>query len=600
MNEVEIVITAENRTFQEFERVRQHIRGISSDLDKASESLPEKLGKKTGQKAGQALKEGLSFSLSALKDMPTEMKIAAGVLGAALGLQAASAAAGIISGAMLAGAAAGAVIGGLKLAAKDPAVQDAATGLGERVTANLQAMATTSGFAGEAITSLDKLGDAWGRNSVLVRDAMQSASRYVQPFTDGLIAFGEEVVPALTRAVHRAEPVVKIVSSGLAQLGKGLGAMLDDMTKNADEGAAALQMVFDITTALVGALGNAVDKGTKFYGTMLEVGSAVSGVMEDFTDALPTIPFFSDYMHDVNDEFEKLRDISNGTATEIVGFSHGIKGTAGELQDMDRAAKASARAIAELNTQFETTFKTMMTLEESTIAVKLGFIDMREELKELGKVTDLNSEKGLHAKQIILDQVQALERQRDAAIKAGDGSKEATDAANKAYLAGIDTVRKMLKELGLLTPAMDAYLRQWDLLTQPKTVQVRVNVVETGGRTPARGIYAQASGGLTPTGVFAAASGMLLGGGSLTKVGEYGEEYARFPPGTQVYNAGQTKRIDAAMAGMGGGGGPLQIEVTAAPSFGSAFVDETIRQLRFRVRTEAGGDASAFFNAYAA
>lgn len=610
MNEVEIIITAENRTFQEFERVRRHIHGIADDLDKLSKSIPGKFSapgtkQKIKEELGDGIKGGIEFGMSGIGDvvkaMPTEMKVAGAALGAMVGLQAASAAAAILTGGILAGAAAGAVIGGLKLAAQDPEVKAAGSALGERITANMQAMAVTAGFNSQAITSLDKVGEAWGRNSAKIRDAMDAAARYVQPLTDAVIAFGEEVLPSITKAVQRAEPVVKVLSTGIPQLGKGLGQALDDMTKNADEGAAALQMVFDITTALIGALGNAVDKGAQFFGTMLDVGSAVSGAAEDVVDILPTFGFLKDYVRGANDEFEKLRDISDGATPKITGFGEGIKGTAGETRDMERAARNATRAVADLNAAFELAFGVMMNVEESTIAVKLGFIEMREELKELGRFTDLNSEKGLRGTQIINDQISALERQRDAAIKAGDGSKEATDAANRAYLAGIDTLRKMLKDLGLLTPAMEAYLAKWRELVAPKTVSItaKVNVVESGGLV--RGgtrTFAMASGGVVPAG---AASGMMLGGGSLTKVGEFGEEYARFPPGTQIYNTGATKRIDAAMASGGAGGGPpLRIEVSAAPSFGSAFVDETIRQLRFRVRMEAGGDAASFFNSYAA
>lgn len=606
MNEVEIIITAQNRTFQEFERVRRQIHGIADDMNKLGAKIPETFSKPSTKKkikdeVSETIKGGIQFGFSSIGDvikaMPSEMKLAGAALGGLVGLQAASAIAAILTGGILAGAAAGAVAGGLKLAAQDPEVKDAASALGSQVTANLQAMATTAGFSGQAIESLDKVGDAWGRNSVLIRDALHAAADYVQPLTDAVIGFAENVLPSITKAVQRAEPVVRVLEKGIPQLGAGIGRMLDDMTKNADEGAAALQMVFDITTALVGALGKAVDNGARFYGTMLDVGSSVSGAMEDFADILPIFGFLKDYLHDTNDEFEKLRDISDGATPKISGFSQGIRGTAGELKDAQRAADKTARAILDLNNAFEVAFDTMMNVEDANIDVKLGFIEMRKELGELGRVTDMNSEKGLRATEIINGQVKMLERQRDAAVEAGAGSKESIDAANKAYLAGIDTLRRMLKELGLLTPAMDAYLARWRELIAPKVVPVtlKVNVVESGGRIPARGQYALASGGMVPAG---AASGMLLGGGSLTKVGEYGAEYAQFPPGTKIHNNGTTQRIDAALAG--GGGGPLRIEVSAAPSFGQSFVDETIKQLRFRVRTEAGGDANAFFEAYAA
>lgn len=603
MNEVKIIVTVDNRTFQDFERIRRHIRGIFDDQSQlgggggVSDTF-SKTARKAGEAGGKALKEGLSFSLSALKDAPWELKAAGAAVGGVLGVTAGAAAAAVLTGGVLAGAAVGGIVGGLKLAAQSPEVQDAASVLGSSILAELQEMARSAGFADASIAALDQLGEAWDRNSTHVREALYAAAKYVEPLTDAVEGFGERILPKITLAIQRAGPVVDVLKTGLPQLGEALGKALDDMTRNADEGAAALQMVFDIVSITVIALGNAVDAGAKFYNTLLDVGSAVSGAAEDIIDFITPFDFFSNYLADVNDEFERLRDIADGSNPKLTAFSVDIKGTAGEMRDAERAAKGVQRAVDEMNAAFEDAFDTMMDVESANIDVKLGFIDLRKELQELGKVKDADSEKGLRQKDAINEQIQLLDRQRQAAIDAGAGSKEATDTANAAYVAGIDALKKMLKELGLLTPALEKYLAQWRELAAPKVISItaKVNVVESGGRTPARGTYAQAAGGLTPTSVFGAASGMMIGGGSLTEVGEYGRELVRLPPSAQVYNHGTSNRMLDALGS--GGGGRVAIEVYPAPSFTATLSDEMIKNLRFRVRNEAGGDVNAFFSAY--
>jgi hypothetical protein len=596
VNEVTIVVTVRDQTFQDLERIRRHALGIFNDIDKNTKSLPEKIAKTVTSSAKKAATEGLSFSLSAIKDAPFELKAAGVAFGTLFGVTAASAAAAILSGGVLAGAAAAGVAGGLKLAARSPEVQDAAAVLGETVLKHLEAMSLSLGFNFEAIAALDQVGEAWARNSGKVRDALAASVQYVQPLVEGMIDFAEGVLPGLTKAIQRAEPVVRVLERGLGETGDTIGKALDRISENGDEAAAALQLVFDATNIMINGLGKAISAGTKFFHTILDIGSVLTGAVEDwFPDWTP----IAKHLRQVNDEFERLLAIAEGRGG-VFGWVGGVDRGTDSLKRLAEQERAAKRELDKLNQSFADSFNIMMSVEQANIGVKLGLIELKKELEDNGRTVNANTEAGLRSRDAILEQIGALERQRTAAIEAGAGSAQASEAANASYIAGIEAIRSMLRQLKLLTPEMDALLNQWVNLAKPKTipVTVRVNVVDPGGLLRARGTYALASGGMAPTPVPGAASGMLIGGGSLTRVGEHGEELVRLPPGAQVYNNGQTRRMDSTMGGWGGGG-KLAVEVYPAPGLGSAFADEMIKVLRYRVRTESGGDVSAFFDAYA-
>lgn len=592
MNEVKIIVTAQNQTFQEFERVRRHIAQINGDLDKLTKSLPDKLGGKTGQKAGEELRKGIQFGFKSFGDlmsaMPTELKVAGAAAGATLAAAMLPAIGATISAGVLAGLGGGAVAFGIKQAANDPAVQDAAGALGETISDHLKVLTTP--FTQPTLEALDVAAQVWERNAVHLERAFVAGAKYVRPLTDAVASFANEVIPALARGVERAEPVIDAASSAIPKLGKAVASAFDDMTANADESAAALTALTDFISISIIGVGKFIGLLTEAFATTLRFGAAMSGWQEDFLEAIPAAGFFAGYMRDVNDEFERLLAIAEGRAPRVVGSVREIgSATDGLAQDTRRAA----REVEALNKAFDDLFNRTMNVDKAAIRYQQAIDDLTETLRENGRTLDINTQKGRDNREAILDVVSAIEASRDAAIKAAQGSVEGTEAANRAYNKQLDALREQLRLLGYNKAEIDALINKYNILAQPLRKTITVTVVEQGGRIPARGLYAQAAGGITPA-VPGYAGGGMVGGAGMIESGEYGRELGFLPPGTMMKSNAQSRTLVAdALAGIGGWGGigrsNVTLEVVPSPSAGPAFIDALIRELQWRVRGAGGG-----------
>lgn len=595
MNEVKIIVTARNDTFQEFERVRKHVAQINGDLDKLSKSLPGKLGKGPGEKAGEELRKGFQFAFGSIgevfKAMPAEMKIAGAGAGAALGAAMLPAIGAAISGGVLAAFGAGAVAVGLKQAANDPIVQDAAGALGDSISAHMKVLSTP--FNQEALVALDKASAGWQRNAVHVQRAFEAGARYVQPLVDGAMGFVDEVMPAVARAVERAKPVIDVLALGLPKLGAAVASAFDQMTAHGDESAAAIQALLDFVSMTVIAVGALVGHLTEAFHVTLKTGEMLSKWGAALVDLLPTFQFLKDYAHDAHDQFERLLAIAEGRTPGVTGAVIAMgSATDGLAQDTRRAA----REVEALNKAFDDLFNRTMSVDKAAIRYQESIDALTESIKENKRNIDIGTEAGRANRQAILDVVSAIEAQRDAAIKAGGGSVAATEQANAAYNTQLELLRAQLRALKFTESQIDSLINKYNILAQPLTKRITVHVVETGARTPARGLYAQAQGGITPAMPYlGAASGMMIGGfGNMTVTGENGAEIADFPPGTNVKSHPQSRTLVAdALASIGGAGGVrggvTRIEVGAAPQIADAFVDAIVRQLTFRVSAAGGG-----------
>lgn len=167
----------------------------------------------------------------------------------------------------------------------------------------------------------------------------------------------------------------------------------------------------------------------------------------------------------------------------------------------------------------------------------------------------------------------ALRRARDAGILSEDAFNQLVDALEDANAQDVDIrVRDDANQARARAEALDRSLRNIDRF---------IDIIfryHTEGAAPVGGLNVptRASGGV----VGQAATGGVRSNRVL--VGEQGPEIVDLAPGSMVHTAGATQ---AMLAGAGAG----QVLEVRYVSSGDDLIDEIVRRLSFKVRTEAGG-----------
>lgn len=384
--------------------------------------------KRAGLIAGDAAVDSIGAAFNAL---PAQVKGAAAATGLVL--------VGGIEGAVTAAVAAGGLAAGIALGAQDPRVKEAYGKLGTSIFTSLKADAGS--FTSELLDAAPALERAFGKQEPRIKRIFDNLSKDIDPILDNVVESIDRIAPSLERASVAGGKILISLTGTLPAFTGSVGNLLDSFSDSSSGAATSLNLL--VLTA-AGAINVFAQLQTVMNPLLMGVGKLgeLTGVTSDNVKHLDTIQ----------------RNAGAGaglTAQQYAALSVGMGNTA-----------VAAQA---LNDAFERQFTEQMGVDEATLAVNVGMSQLTETIRDNKKSLDEHTQSGQENVGVILQQIGTLQRKRDADIAAGNGTQEASEQANAAYISQLEGLRKLLYSLGLNHAKVDELIGAYEELAKPQT-----------------------------------------------------------------------------------------------------------------------------------
>jgi hypothetical protein len=506
------------------------------NLERVGKVIKDEM-EKAGAKAGQSLLSGMSNTLLS----------GGSTIGPSIAIMVAGAApfiAASVAGAV--GAAVGTAIvgGGIVAAAQDPRVKTAANQLADTFKEEFAR-------AGKPMVQpvLDAIGQLKVSIGALRMDEMfAKAAPLVSTLTTGVIGLASNLAEGLNRALDHAGPAVEEFAHWLPILGSDLGDAIDQIvsSKNAVEGLHdGLQLV------------SVAIRGTADVVTGLATAYKAVKIIQD------DLNFGTNSLIEAQAKEYHIGD----SVTRMVG----ALGLANQHTTQD--IEAQTKALQDHKHALDDTFNSQMSLDRANLAVASEWNTLKAAIDANGRSLDATKEKGNANRGVILQQIDALGRQRDAAIAAGDGSQKGMDKANAAFNKGIDKLIALADKAGYSK-------RELEKMAKPYYITVTTTYIE---KYVTKGTPGEHSGGRIAD---ARASGGPVTAGQPYIVGEHRPEL--FVPSQSGYIMPHVPTATSGGGPYGGGGNSRQLSPLRAESGSLAAV--LIQVLQEAAQRQYGGD----------
>lgn len=341
-------------------------------------------GRETGAGFAERMLKGLIDTLDdGLSGLPKELKagLAAFALVAAPVLLSIGAA---LASALLIGLTATLAAGlGVTLAAQLDGVQDRF----RRTMVGLRDISQelSQPFVGPIFTALQNLEDRLDFMGPELQRFFELGARAVVPLASGIMDLFENALPYINSGLSNIDTFANVIANGFGRIGTAVGRAFDQIANN-DDAVTALNDTLIFIEDIVTVVGMAIRDLLDLYGTIRKIGEAL-------------------------DVFE-LFDWS-------VSLDDGIRSTdgfAGALRGLFDSTEAETEALAELNKQLADYADLINDNWSANIDFEQSLDDLTKSLRENGRTTDINTEKGRDNQRAIQDSVMRLREQRDATI----------------------------------------------------------------------------------------------------------------------------------------------------------------------------------------
>lgn len=578
----------------EVQRLQAHLKELTQQLnatgdtsllkdirkDKRQLSMFSKLAAEIAPEAASAgIEVGKSFGDGILSAVSAATKSGGPYLMGALAAAAVAATPFIgsaVGAAVLGGVGAGGIVGGVMLAAKDPRVKAAAEDVGKAMLSSLEPIGKS--FIEPVIGSLDIFKRAVADISAKAAPGMAELAKEVEPLALAFANMGKNAMPGFLKALDAARPILRVLAAELPEVGDALSDMFESFSEGGDGAVMALSALMDIIKGSLILFGDFVSIAGQTYEAMIAIGTAVGDAADEVARwdaglgvALGILPWLNDLVRGQEEALNRSASAasSGGKATREYGAS----------------AKAAAEEVKLLTDAVSEYLGIEMSVDEAQVRWAQGLIDLKKELLDGKRVIDLNSEAGIKNRETMLGQIAIANQVREAAIRQGDGTKEAMDKANAGYVASVKGLYDMAVQAGFSKKALDELFAPY--LDGPRiaTVEVRApGLLEALAR--ARELNrllgsnvagANARAGTNP--ISGRASGGPIEAGRPYVVGEEGPELIIPSQSGTVMTAAQTKAMQSgASGGSAVGGGSRSVGVQLGWSASMPAVMRTLAE----------------------
>lgn len=413
-------------------------------------------GAKAGTAAAGTFASAFEGGLMGLvKSLPPEAKAALGASIAGVAIASAPLIVSIINGAILAGVGAGGLAAGIALAARDPEISGAFKSLGSRIMVELGH--DVEPFKAQLLTVAADFGSSFDKIAPNIKGFFAALAPAVSVLGSALGKSFEILGPALEHAAGPAAEVLGAIADEIPHIAREIGRLLDDISEHGDSAAAAMRFVLVSVEALILA-----------FDVLVRTVGPAADTITHLAEAMHLIN--SKSIEEVGMKLPTVTDSAYQAAVSFDSLGHAVYNTA----DAARAA----------NDAFNALFGATMNLDQANLHVKEGFLSLGKTIRDNNGSLDESKAKGLANREAILAQINVIEQQRQAAIAAGNGTKEAVDKANAAYLVNLQRIRDVAAAAGANTAQLDAMIAAYKRIPRDITVTFTTVFVEKGQRSP--------------------------------------------------------------------------------------------------------------------
>jgi hypothetical protein len=407
------------------------------------------------------------------------------------GLIAAAAAAAPVIGATLsagitAGIGGGAMAAGIALAARDERIKAAGKSLGEHMLSSLTFAAQP--FINPVLRAIGIMRAEFDAAGADIRAIFFAASKYVEPLARGFAGLIRNALPGIVKAIQRAQPLINILSQGLPKIGTALGKMFDDISKNGDDLAMAMEFVVMFIERAIGATGKFLSGLTAAFSVVLDIVEVVGKATAFMPDWTPIGKMSNQALADV----ERLRgavDASKQSSDGAAGSSFNLAEAFGLVGG---EASAAAPSVSSYRQQVEEAGAANRSAFGATTDFYQALSEAKVAARDAGKGIDEHSAAGRRNRDVleelanitaetVAEQTALTGSQGKAAEMADDGWKKFMRLADAM---GVDKkeAHDLAVQLGLIPPVVDTKVKDNSPAAKARAEALRRKLLEVDGQ----------------------------------------------------------------------------------------------------------------------
>lgn len=392
--------------------------------------------------------------------------------------------AGATLGAALTAGVAGAGIGiGVAAAMRVPQVRAAAVGLSATFSDELGKIGRE--WAPTMISAIGQIKGQIPGIGALIRSSIAPAQGYLAPLIDGFTGLVRNILPGMNSLIGKAGPVISVLSDGLKRVGEAIGNAMESVSGETDNMAAGLEYFIEMLA-----------QGIEFAGDMTAALAAGFGHVLDFIT--PLVSFFAS-IPGVGKHFEgweatlkQVQATAHGSRSELAGASSSftqLEGTVSKAsatnermairqQILNGTMAQGADAAGDLKGAMDALNGAAQNAEQAEIAMKESVKAATEALKENGRTTDINTEKGRANRTALLQLAQAGQTHAQAQYDqtaATRGTAAAEQVAQGAYARSRASLIETAQKMGMSRSAAIAYADKIMAIPKSWTTNITAN-----------------------------------------------------------------------------------------------------------------------------
>lgn len=438
-------LVARDKTSSGIQSVERNLKRVSKQSDVLNRQFKDMgKGNVATQMVQGVLKSAGSLTRAIGKSFSSAVSASGPLIQSAVGVALIAAATGgsaAMASAMVGGAGLGGVVGGVLLASKDARVNAAFTSLGRYATDRLQDAAQS--FVPATVKAVNTARSAFGRMLPNLRRVFEKSSTWVEPLTRSLGRAAELALSGITKAVTKADPIIRVIGQGIEMIGKSVGKFFGDLSDNGDTLAFVLKNVFIVISSSINIAAVAINVLVEAFEFFIDKIPGAKGLLKEYVGS--------------QDEAE----------TGAYNLAGGFKALTGDAND----AAYALQNVHEKQQQFA---DDNISLREAQIGAKDAIKEANKVLKENGEAHGFNSVKGRENERALNDVAEAFNRETTAGEKSGITAAEASDK----YHTNRQALIKMAEKAGYSKTEAEKLASA--LLKIPKNVKTDIDANTAG------------------------------------------------------------------------------------------------------------------------
>lgn len=418
-------------------------------------------GKDGAKTFAQLFEGGL---IDAFMSLPPEVKVAVANAAAAVVVGASAAIGAALNGAIVAAIGAGAIAAGIAGQVDDPMVRDAWAGFASDLKSDFSGV--TDSFARPIAYSANIFRTEWRRVLPDLERDLEGLSKFVVPLASGVAQMFSGMGPGLSRLLEAAGPLLQVVADELPKFGREIGKAFGELADSSEGAADGIRFLFlAMETLIVGTAKLISGLSTLFHWIVVGTDD-ITGFLDVLLGWIPGFGRIYEGVHNFTSEIRNTKDHVEDLSTVGRELTKDAAAMGVEFYNTADAARGLDEAFSRL-------FGTQMSVDQANLAVNEGLLALKDTLKEGAHTLDTTTEAGQRHVRGILEQIRRLDEKRQADIAAGNGTKEATQAANAAYASQVESLKRLLIQMGYTKAEVDALISKYKQI--PDEINTDIN-----------------------------------------------------------------------------------------------------------------------------